>query len=178
MTSHHRHPSGRAGISLLVILFWLCAVAVVSLLAIPRFFNRPDVTLWHAVELLARDLRSTQNRAAFRKSEARFEFTSNGWRALDPDGNPFYAVPGEPPIERAFGGIFEGVEITRIDFGDDDALVFDELGHAGEAGEVEVSFRGEHHTLRIEAVSGLATILGSDGVIQSDDRRVRLDPAE
>ena len=178
MQTPQRHPSRRAGISLLVILFWLCAVAVVSLLAIPRFFDKPEVTLWHAVELMASDLRSTQNRAAFRRVEARFEFSPNGWRAVDAEGRPFSAVPGELPIERSFGGIFEGVAITRIDFGDDDSVVFDAQGRASEAGTVDVTFRGVTHTLELEAISGLSTIHGPDGVLHADDRRVLLDPAE
>ena len=177
MIPPHRHPSSRAGISLLTILLWLCAVAVLSLLAIPHFFSRPSVTLWHAVELLARDLRSAQNRAAFYKVPATFQFGTNGWQALDEDGHLFGINRGEPGIERAFDDIFEGVEIVHIDFGDDDALVFDSTGRALEGGEVGVWFGGQTYTLRIEEGSGLATILGPDGVLKSDDRHVALNPA-
>jgi len=174
-----QHPSaGRAGISLLTILLWLCAVAVVSLLAIPHFFNRPGVTLWHAVELLSRDLRSAQNRAAFHRAPATFRFEANGWSAEDAEGRPMGTGRGEPPIERAFGGIFEGVEIVRIEFGEDDALIFDAEGRALESGEVDVSFRGETHTLVLEEGSGLVTILNDGEAILQDDRRVNLGRAE
>jgi hypothetical protein len=178
MTTPHPHYSRRAGISLLAILLSLCAMAVLSLLAIPHFFSRPSVTLWHAVELLSRDLRSAQNRAAFYKAPAVFRFEAHGWEATGSDGRPLGTVHGESKIERGFDDIFEGVEIVRIDFGDDDALEFDAAGRAGEAGEVEVSFGGQTYTVRVEEGSGLTTVLGPDGVLKGDDRRVMLDPAE
>lgn len=177
MTTALPHTSRRAGISLLAILLWLCAMAVLSLVAIPHFFSRPSVTLWHAVELLARDLRSTQNRAAFYKAPTTFHFAANGWEATGTDGRPLSTTHGENRIERGFDDIFRGVKIVRIDFGDDDALEFDAAGRAGEAGEVAVSFEGQTYTVRVEQGSGLTTILGPDGVLKGDDRRVSLDPA-
>ncbi len=170
--------SRRRGISLLAILLWLAAVAVLSLLAIPHFFNRPNVTLWHAVELLARDLRSAQSCAAYYKVPAAFRLDADGWEATGTDGRPLGASSREAGIERALSGIFEGVQIVRIDFGPDNALVFDTAGRAGEAGEVDLSFKGQTYTLRIEEDTGFVTILGPDGVLESDDRHITLDPAE
>jgi len=92
------------------------------------------------------------------------------------------AEPARDPhaIERRLSqdGVFEGVVVARIDFGDDRALVFDERGLALEEGEVELTFRGEARTVHVEQGSGHATIHDAAGVRRSDDRRSADVPAE
>ena len=178
MTLLRSRTSARAGISLLGLLLWLCALAVISLLAIPQFFNRTDVTLKHAVELLAKDLHSAQNRAAYHRAPTLFRFRSTGWEAHDLDAPFSGAAPHDYPIERSFAGIFDGVKIVRIAFGDDDALEFDARGEALEGGEVELAFRGQQRVLRLDPGTGRTTIVGPEGAISEDHRRGRSRDAE
>ncbi len=162
----------RAGISLLAILITLCAIAVAALVAIPAFFGRTDVTLDNACRLLVKDLRSAQNRAAFLKTEAVFAFNENGWVATNRLGGPLSRAnaPDELARDLARDGVFEGVRIRRIDFGEDRSLVFSERGVALEAGEVELVFRGDVRVVRVEVGTGLATIFDGEHMILADDR--------
>jgi hypothetical protein len=174
-----RRPA-QAGISLLAILITLCAVAVAALVAIPAFFSQHDVTLDNACELLVKDLRSAQNRAAFLRTEAVFAFDTDGWRASDRSGGSLSRTAEPDEIERRFSrdGVFEGVELTRIDFGEDRSLVFDERGLALEAGEVEVSFRGQVRTVRVEESTGHAMVFEGGRGLDPDERLAAETPAE
>lgn len=167
-----RTPGRRAGISLLAILLTLCGVAVAALVAIPAFFGQTEVTLDNACKLLVKDLRSAQNRAAFLKTEAVFAFNEDGWRASDRTGGSLSRTAEPDEIQRVLSrdGVFEGVRITRIDFGDDRALVFDERGLALEGGEVEIAFGGETRTVEVEKGTGHATVLNGEIVIGQDFR--------
>jgi len=168
----HRARSSRAGISLLAILISLCAVAIAALVAIPTFFGRGDVTLDNAAHLLRKDLRSAQNRAAFLKTEAVFRFDEYGWRASLPSGEPLAGPQDSNQILRNLDrdGVFEGVSVTRIEFGDDGALTFDSRGIALEGGEVELAFRKERRTIRVETGTGFSMILDGSGNVLLDDR--------
>jgi len=135
---------------------------VVAGLAIPAWYARHDVTLDSAALLLARDLRATQNRAAYLGISAKVVVDSDGWRAFDGQGRPLSRTGGSERIERRFSidGVFEGVRIERIDLGPDDALAFGPMGQALEAGAVVLSFRGEQRILHVFEKSGLVSIEG------------------
>jgi hypothetical protein len=170
-TSTPARPA-RSGITLLAILVTLCGVALAALVAIPTFFGRHDVTLDNARKLVVKDLRSAQNRAAFLETEAVFTFNEDGWVATDRDGGPLSRTQEPDQIARVLSrdGVFEGVRVAGIHFGDDDALVFDEEGLALEAGEIELWFRDELRTVRIEAGTGHVTVLDRDGRVVLDTR--------
>jgi len=173
---HHppRRPgrSDRAGISLLAILISLCGVAIAALVAIPAFFGRSDVTLDNAAHLLRKDVRSTQNRAGYLRTEAALHFTEHGWRASLPSGEPLAGPLDVDEIDRDLtgDGVFEGVLVTRMDFGDDHALTFDARGIPVEGGEVELSFRSHKRIVRVEAGTGFSMILDGSGKVLLDDR--------
>ena len=175
MTLHPRHRStraDRAGISLLAILISLCALALAAMVAIPTFFDRSGVTLDNAAQLLRKDLRSAQNRAAFLRTEAVFAFDEEGWRATGVGGEPLAGLGDANEIYRDLSrdGVFEGVSITHIQFGNDRALAFDARGIALEGGEVELSFRGKVRIVRVETGTGLVTILDGTSNVLIDDR--------
>jgi hypothetical protein len=165
---------------LLGILVTLCAVALAALVAIPAFFSRHDITLDNACKLVVKDMRSAQNRAAFLKTEAVFAFNEDGWAATDPSGGSLSRTQEPDEIRRVLSkdGVFEGVRITRIDFGDDQALVFDERGLALEEGELELTFRDEVRFVRVQKGTGLATILDRTGAVLMDARLTAETPAE
>jgi Tfp pilus assembly protein FimT len=164
--------SDRAGISLLAILISLCAVAIAAMVAIPAFFGQGHVTLDNAAHLLRKDLRSAQNRAAFLKTEAVFHFDEFGWRAALPSGEALAGPRDSNEIVRdlAGDGVFEGVWVSRVEFGDDGVLTFDARGVALEGGEVELAFGDERRTVRIERGTGFSMILDGSGNVLLDDR--------
>jgi len=159
-------------VGLLPILVTLALVALLAGIAIPVWFSRHDVTLDKAALLLARDLRATQNRAAFLGKDARLVLDRHGWRACDADGDTLSRLGGEERIERRLDadGVFEGVTLEAIRFGEDAAVAFAANGDALESGSLELHFRGELRRLTLAAphgrveVDGLARTWNDDGL--------------
>ena len=153
----HAARSARAGISLLGVLLSLCGVAIAAMLAIPAFFERADFTLDNACQLLARDMRSAQNRAAFLHTEARFAFDADGWRVLEKNGALLGGMGQDHPIVRRFSvdGVFEGVSAEQISVGPRRELTITARGTTVERGELVLRFRNEERAVAIERGSGL-----------------------
>jgi len=166
-----RPDSARRGISLLAILVSLCAVAIVAVVAIPGFFARHDVTLDNACRLLLKDVRSAQNRSSYLKTGAVFAFHADGWEATTPAGELLASRGTLDGIARQLSrdGVFEGVSIENIDFGDDDRFAFDERGLALEGGSLEIVFRGERRFVTIDQGTGLALATDEQGSIVAGD---------
>lgn len=154
----------RAGISLLGVLFSLCGIAVVAMIAIPAFFERKSFTLDNVCELLRRDLRSAQNRATLDHTEVRFVFDNDGWRALDTRGHLLQAFGQEHPILRRFSsdGVFEGVSAKDIHIGLNQELVITTRGTTLERGDITFLFRGEQRVIEIERGSGQVVVEGRE----------------
>lgn len=145
-------------------LFSLCGIAVVAMLAIPAFFERPDFTLDNACDLLRRDLRSAQNRATYLHAEAQFVIDADGWRALDKHGALLVGMGEDHPIVRRFSsdGVFEGVHAEHIHVGSDGELLITSRGSILESGELVLRFRDEQRTVTIERGNGRVVYPGSD----------------
>jgi hypothetical protein len=148
--------SSRRGVSLLAILISLALVAALAMVAIPAYFGNPDVTLDALVQLLDRDVRALQNRAAFSRAPALLRFTSDGWHAVDVEGQPLCAMGDEQPIQRSFSrdGVFEGVTLERIELGADAALTIDERGLTAEGGKLFARFGEGWRQIEIELGAG------------------------
>jgi len=151
------------------VLFSLCGIAAVAMIAIPAFFERADFTLDNACDLLRRDLHSTQNRATYLRTEARFVIDSDGWRAIDKHGAPLTGMGEDHPIARSFScdGVFEGVTAERIHVGTGGELLITSRGTTLERGELVLRFRGEERPVKIERGSGQVVYPGSeDGLMR------------
>lgn len=151
-----RNRPARRGVSLLAILISLALVAIAAMLAIPAYFGDPDVTLDALVQLLDRDVRALQNRAAFAREPGLLRFTGNGWEAVDSQGRPLCAMGDDAPIARSFSrdGVFEGVVLERIEVGTDAALRIDERGLASTGGKLFARFGDGWRQIEIEAGAG------------------------
>lgn len=142
----------------------LAGVALLASMGIPTFFSRAEVTLDNAAVLLARDLRAAQNRAAFLHSVAVFEFlpdgegyrvtTRQGWLVRHPEADEMF--------ERHYAGsgVFEGVEVASIEFGGDNAIVFDERGRPSRGGDVTLTFGDERRVVRLLPRTGRIQVFG------------------
>ncbi len=152
----------RSGVSLLSMLLSLLAITVGASIAIPAFFERPDVTLDNACVLLTRDLRAAQNRAAYLRQPLVFRFEEDGYRVTDSRGGPALAPCGPRTLDRSYGEntIFEGVSIETVELGEDSSLVFTARGDATEGGRVILEFRGHRRWVEVERCSGLTRIQG------------------
>ncbi|TAJ07497.1 MAG: prepilin-type N-terminal cleavage/methylation domain-containing protein [Planctomycetota bacterium] len=156
----------RAGFSLLELLIALLAIALVAALAIPAWFSRHEVSLESAVQLLARDVRGTQNQAAWLDHPLAITFQpdGSGWRVVRFD--PVVPAPldqGEMVSERVLSAdaVFEGVRIDKVELGPERALRFDRFGQSLDFGSVTLEYAGERRTLLIDKGSGRLRIAGS-----------------
>jgi hypothetical protein len=142
----------------------LCLVAIVAVIAIPRYFGRPEVTLDNACTLLSRDLRAVQNRAALHKVGARLVFEEDGWSALDTSGRPIEGLGESHPILRRFSrdGVFDGVRVVDIACGSDHAVAIDTRGLVAESCEVVLGFAGETRRVAIERGGGQVLVYRPD----------------
>lgn len=146
----------RSGVSLLVVLCSLFLVGLAAVIAIPAYFARHDVTLDNACRLLARDIRSLQNRAALDKVGVRVVFDRDGWRALNTSGELVSGVGESHPVDRRLSkdGVFSGVCIERFEFGADNALGIDTRGLTTERGFLVIAFGEERRSIEIERGAG------------------------
>jgi hypothetical protein len=156
--------SGRSGISLLSVLLVLVVIAAVAGWAIPAFFAQPDVTLDNAAHLLARDIRTAQNRAMWSGVDAYLQFDADGggYRIVDRNGQALERLGalGDWPQRYEEGGVFAGVRIARVDCGADRALLFDAKKRDWEGGEIELAFGGHTRVVRVSERQGEVTVLG------------------
>jgi hypothetical protein len=155
-------PVRRAGVGLGGVIASLAAVAVIAGVAIPTFFARHAVTLDNAAILLARDLRSVQNRAAHLGQSMTLQFDANGWRAFDAHDRPLKRFASEERIERRLDAdaVFEGVTLEALRFGAESAVHFDASGRPDRGGSLEVVYRGERRRLELSPIDGRVALEG------------------
>ena len=152
----------RAGISLGGVIASLAVVALIAGIAIPTFFARHAVTLDNAAILLARDLRSVQNRAAHLGQTTTLRFDEHGWRAFDALGRPLQRFGSQERIERRLDAdaVFEGVTLESLSFGADSAVRFDAAGRPDRGGSLEIVYRGERRRLILSPGDGHLVLEG------------------
>lgn len=155
-------PTANRGISLGGVIASLAVVALLAGVVIPIFFGRHAVTLDNAAVLLARDLRSVQNRAAHLGQPTTLRFDTDGWRAFDVFGQPLTRFASSERIERRLDAdaVFEGVTLEEIAFGDGDEVHFDAAGRPDRGGSLEVVYRGERRLLRLSQDEGRVQLEG------------------
>jgi hypothetical protein len=154
-------PARRAGVGLGGVIASLAAVALIAGVAIPTFFARHAVTLDNAAILLARDLRSVQNRAAHLGQSTTLAFDAHGWRAFDALGRPLKRFASDELIERRLDAdaVFEGVTLEELRFAES-AVRFDASGRPDRGGSLEVAYRGERRRLLLSPTDGHVTLEG------------------
>lgn len=153
------------GLSILQFLLLLTALAIGASLAIPAYFSRPDVTLENAAVLLARDLRSVQNRSAYLGLPARLEFfpAGNGYQATDDKGNVVHNPRTDLLFIRDYDrdAVFEGVRVRSVELAEGRRVVYDGRGFATASGRITLAMGDAERTIVIEKRTGNISILGS-----------------
>ena len=163
---------GRRGFTIFELLVALAILSIVAALAVPAYFDRHEVTLENAATQLARDLRATQNRAAYLGTAAELAFLDDGdgYRILEGTDSPFGSEPREHHLRRySRDGVFEGVRIERVELGAEQrAVAFDPRGRALHGGRITLGFDGETRTVAIQRGTGLISIADSSSGWRDD----------
>ncbi|MEL6430563.1 MAG: hypothetical protein AAFU73_01620 [Planctomycetota bacterium] len=160
----HRARSVRAaGFSLLELIVLLTVLTAVASVGIPAYFGRASVTLDSAAELLAKDLREVQSRAALYQEElvVRFEPDGTGYRMVDVIGSNLVSPYGKGEYARDYpvDAVFRGVEIERAEPRE---MRFGPAGHPLSALAVVVRYKDEVRTVRMGLERSVITIEGMD----------------
>lgn len=157
--------TSRSGFSLLHLIIALVGVSIVAAMAIPRYFSHDHITLENAAILLAQDLRTAQNRAAFSGEVLflRFFADGDGYEVVTSKGD----VVTDPRTGRGFvrrysiDGVYEGVRIEDVIAGDDRTLVFTPFGEVSHALRARIVFDGADRVVHSQRKTGIVTIEGT-----------------
>ncbi len=154
----------RAGFTILELMILLVGLTVIASVGIPAYFGRPAVTLDGAANLLAKDLREVQNRAALYEEALwiRFDEDGNGYQITDGAGEPLLSPYGDGPFVRdyPFDAVFRGVSIVDVTPAKPGCVVFDRNGMPIDSVAVTIEYRGERREVVIRERSGLIAIDG------------------
>ena len=149
--------SSRHGFSLLEVVLVLAIIATLAAIATPRYAAslaryRADL----AARRIVADLALARSSAKASSSSRRVKFFVNGDRyglsdlqPLDGDGSYYDVYLSERPYE---------ADITSVDFGTDDQIIFDGWGLPDSGGTVILSVGSEQRTVVVDAETGKATI--------------------
>jgi prepilin-type N-terminal cleavage/methylation domain-containing protein len=160
------HPTraGR-GFTILELILTLVLISVVAAFAVQTYFGRGEVTLESASVLLARDLRTAQNRSAYLGEPVRIEFLDegDGYRAVAPDGEVIHNPCTDDAFVRRYSidGVFEGVKILSVAFEGGQVVEYDSRGQVRSGGSIVLGFGGDRRELQVAPRTGRITILGS-----------------
>jgi prepilin-type N-terminal cleavage/methylation domain-containing protein len=160
----HHTRAGR-GFTILELILTLVLISVVAAFAVQSYFDRGEVTLESASVLLARDLRTAQNRSAYLGEPVRIEFfdDGDGYRAVAPDGEVIHNPCTDEAFVRRYSvdGVFEGVKILAVDFEAGRVVEYDSHGQVRSGGTIMLAFGGDRREIEIEPRSGRISIIGS-----------------
>jgi prepilin-type N-terminal cleavage/methylation domain-containing protein len=157
--------TARRGFTVFELLLVIVVVSMVAAVTVPAFFSLPEVSLENASILLANDLRTAQNQAAFEGRAACFRFLpdGDGYVVTDATGNVLENPATGRAFERSYSsdGVFKGVWIRSARTGREGVLRIDDHGRPRESAHVTLSFRGDSRDVLVEEGTGRLTILGS-----------------
>lgn len=167
MRTHEQARRSRRGFTLTDLIVAMTLITIIASLAVPAFFNRSEVSLENAAQLLARELRIAQNEAAYLDREVRVGFY--------PDGDGYWIdttllVGGADTHKRRYSqnAVFEGIQITQVDLGDGQHLVFGPRGTAETGARIRLEYDGDARVVTVEDETGMLDILGSTGGFVDD----------
>jgi type II secretion system protein H len=158
-----RSPA-RCGFTLLELLLVLGLVALVATLAVPAWFERSEVTLHNAADLLQRDLEVARALAASGSGPLQVRFSSDGYEVTRADGSGLVHPRTGQAFRRSYArdAIFEGVAVRSVRIAGGPPLSFDAAGYASGRTLVELTFGGDAVVIEVTAPEGAARQLGAD----------------
>jgi hypothetical protein len=161
---HQRTSTPR--FTFLGLILLLSGVTVLSVVGVPWWFGRADVTLEAAAQLLADDLQDVQNRAALRNErlEVRFDISGGGYDAVTAKGRALRSPVGPGAFTRRYDidAVFRGVQVRRTSFQGSNAVAFGRMGECLWSAQIELAFKDEVRVISIADGSGGVKISSSN----------------
>jgi len=160
---HQPTTRGIFGFSLVALCVSLALIALVATLAIPAFFERSEITLENAAELLASDIRTAQNRAAFLNREVHVHFMDEGQGYWVDDAMNENSDLIQPSTLRNYSenAVFQGVIVENVALGTGELLSFGTRGVASAGARITLTFEGDTRVVTVKPVNGHLAIEGS-----------------
>lgn len=150
-----------SGFTLLELIIVLVVLTAVASIGIPQYFGRASITLDSAAELLARDLREVQSRAALFEETLHVHFDVNGTSYLMADDADVVLLSpygnGEYARDYDIDAVFRGVSIVEIE---PRSIAFDKKGTPNSDLRVVLEYGHERCTLTLSKESSRITIEG------------------
>lgn len=155
--THQPRTNSRHGFSLLELVLVLAIIATMAAIAAPRYAAsavryRADL----AARRIVADLALAQSTAKANSSSRRVKFFVNSdqyrlfdLQPLDGDSSYYNINLSERPYE---------ADITSVDFGTDDQIIFDGWGVPDSGGTVVLTVGSEQRTVVVDGETGKATI--------------------
>lgn len=157
-------PRTRGGFTIIELIVVIMLVTFTAAVSMWAYFARPEVTLDNAAQLLVRDMRVAQSRAALLHAPVTLVFhdEGDGYRIFD--GMEDMAHPRFLPdrIERRYSrdAVFEGVTILPLGLAARGRIVFDGEHADPASGSITLSYERETRMVEIEPGSGRVMLTG------------------
>lgn len=152
-------PRPSRGFTLLELILVLTLIAITAGVSVSAYFGRSEITLENACILMAKELRSAQNRAAYLQQPVLFSMDLEGERYEVERGG---RGSGGEVYVRDFSrdAVFEGVDIVDTTF-EDEVVLFDKSGFAVNGGDITLRFGTDVRIVRVESPTGRIEILNT-----------------
>lgn len=158
------NPPERDGFTIIELIVVIMLVTFTAAVSIWAYFARPEVTLDNAAQLLVRDMRIAQARAALLHSPVTLVFHEEGDGYRIVDGMEDMANPRYLPerIERRYSrdAVFEGVSILPIGLAARGNVVFTPDHSDPLSGSITLSYGRATRIVEIEPGSGHVLLTG------------------
>lgn len=158
------NPRDRDGFTIIELIVVIMLVTLTAAVSIWAYFARPEVTLDNAAQLLVRDMRIAQARAALLHAPVTLVFHEEGDGYKIVDGMDDLANPRDLPerIERRYSrdAVFEGVSILPLGLAARGRVVFENERSDPLSGSITLSYGRATRIVEIEPGSGRFLLTG------------------
>ena len=150
----------KSSLRLTGVLLLLASIALGSIVGIPSWFGRAEITLNSATRLLVDDIAELRERASYLLTNLRINFDEDGggYTLTSAAGYPLAAPIGPGSFERDYDrdAVFRGVRISRvlIDGVQGNTLEVSANGSFAHYAQLELSFDDQKRTVTIDPSTG------------------------
>jgi len=156
-----RLPIHRA-FTLVEVLVVVAILGIVGSAVVPQVLSSDGLVAQAATRSIVADITYAQNEAIAERSniKVRFEPAENRYVLLEADDEVLITRTqgGERKVDFDENSRFRGVELTEAELGDDQTLIFDDLGSPDSEGTIRLRFNDKLYRIDIAPFTGRVTV--------------------